>query len=71
MSQRAPYMHAGQFASPDQVIDHYNLAPAAAGVSEVRPLHLSPAERRQIVAFLRTLDEAPAVKPPPLGSHDR
>lgn len=61
VSQRAPYIHAGQFASLDEVVGHYNRAPvAAAGTSELRPLHLSAGERRQIVAFLRTLDEAPA-----------
>ncbi len=71
VSQRAPYMHAGQLASLDQVVDHYNRAPtAAAGTSELRPLQLSPGERRQIVAFLRTLDESPATKPAPRKAHD-
>jgi cytochrome c peroxidase len=66
VSQRAPYMHAGQLASLAQVVDHYNRAPkAAVGVSELRPLHLSVSERRQIVAFLRTLDEPSAAKPQP------
>jgi cytochrome c peroxidase len=58
VGQRAPYMHAGQFSSLDEVVDHYSRAPGApSGTSEIRPLSLSPAERRQIVAFLRTLDE--------------
>ena len=56
VAERAPYMHAGQFATLAQVLDHYNRAPAApAGRSELRPLGLSPAELRQLEAFLRTL----------------
>jgi cytochrome c peroxidase len=70
VGRRPPYMHAGQFSSLGQVIDHYNRAPkAAAGLSELRPLRLSATERRHIVAFLRTLDETP--KPLPLHSHVR
>ena len=47
VGQRAPYMHAGQFASLTQVIDHYDRAPKAPrGVSELKPLHLSVGERR-------------------------
>ncbi|HEV7705175.1 MAG TPA: hypothetical protein VGO46_12825, partial [Gemmatimonadaceae bacterium] len=53
---RAPYMHAGQLASLDEVLEHYSSAPLAAlGHSELRPLHLSRDERRQIIAFLGTL----------------
>jgi cytochrome c peroxidase len=64
VSQRAPYMHAGQLTSLRQVVDHYNRAPkAAAGVSEIRPLNLSQTERRQIVAFLQTLDDPSITKP--------
>jgi cytochrome c peroxidase len=63
VGQRAPYMHAGQFATLDQVIAHYNRAPrAAGGTSELKPLHLTPAERRALVAFLHTLD-APVPDP--------
>ena len=53
---RAPYMHAGQFATLADVINHYNRAPAApAGHSELAPLGLNAQERRQIEAFLRSL----------------
>jgi cytochrome c peroxidase len=53
---RAPYMHAGQLASLGDVLEHYSSAPRAAlGHSELKPLHLSVAERRQIIAFLGTL----------------
>ena len=58
VGQRAPYMHAGQFKSLEEVVDHYDRAPAApAGRSEIRPLSFSSDERRQLVAFLRTLND--------------
>lgn len=53
---RAPYMHAGQLPDLDAVVRHYDRAPRAPhGESELRPLHLSAAERRQLVAFLGAL----------------
>jgi len=56
VAERAPYMHAGQLTSLSAVIAHYDRAPAApAGHSELHPLRLTPAERRQLEAFLRTL----------------
>jgi cytochrome c peroxidase len=56
VAERAPYMHAGQLATLADVVAHYNRAPAAPfGHSELKPLKLSDAERRQIEAFLRTL----------------
>lgn len=54
---RAPYMHAGQFATLKEVVEHYNRAPAAPqGHSELQPLGLSDREVDQLVAFLGTLD---------------
>lgn len=56
VAERAPYMHAGQFATLAEVLDHYNRAPAApAGRTELKPLGLSRTELRQLEAFLRTL----------------
>ena len=63
---RAPYMHAGQFASLDEVVAHYAKSPpAAVGHSELvhagtgraarKPIRLSEAETREIVAFLQAL----------------
>jgi len=52
----APYMHAGQFATLQQVVDFYSRAPAAPlGRSLLRPLGLTSQEKAQLVAFLRTL----------------
>ena len=56
VAQRAPYMHAGQFATLREVVAHYNRAPAAPqGHGELQPLGLSTGEIDQLVAFLGTL----------------
>jgi len=63
VTERAPYMHAGQFTTLADVIAHYDRAPAAPfGHSELKPLHLSATERRQLEAFLGTLS-APVAAP--------
>lgn len=57
-ASRPPYMHAGQIATLDEVIDHYVRAPANPdGRSEVSPLKISDRERAALVAFLKTLSE--------------
>jgi cytochrome c peroxidase len=64
VSRRAPYMDAGQFATLEQVVTHYDRAPRAPlGTTELRPLTLSADERRQLVAFLRALDAEPVATP--------
>jgi cytochrome c peroxidase len=66
VAQRAPYMHAGQFATLEQVIAHYVAAPdAPLGHSELgragrrhaerAPIALSDAEAADLAAFLRSL----------------
>jgi len=64
VADRAPYMHAGQYATLGEVLEHYNRAPSApAGHSELRPLGLGRDELRRIEAFLRSLSaplDAPA-----------
>jgi cytochrome c peroxidase len=60
---RPPYMHAGQFRTLDDVLRHYDGAPAApAGTSELQPLRLTATERRQLLAFLGALS-APLASP--------
>lgn len=55
---RPPYMHAGQIATIEAVVEHYAAAPpSVVGESEIHPLQLSERERAQLVAFLRTLAE--------------
>jgi len=56
VAERAPYMHAGQFATLADVLDHYNRAPAApSGTTELKPLGLNRTELQQLEAFLRSL----------------
>jgi len=66
VAARAPYMHAGQISTLDQVIEHYAQSPAAIiGHSELaRPgesqgerqvIRLTPAQIQDIKAFLETL----------------
>jgi cytochrome c peroxidase len=56
VAERPPYMHAGQFATLEVVLEHYNRAPAApAGHSELEPLNLTEKELAQLLAFLQTL----------------
>jgi cytochrome c peroxidase len=66
VAERAPYMHAGQFSTLDQVLQHYAASPKAAlGHSELaqpgekhadrQPIRLTAAEIRDLAAFLGTL----------------
>ena len=58
VAPRAPYMHAGQFATLEEVLQHYRTAPGAiVGKSEVRPLELTDEDVRQLIAFLRAVGE--------------
>ncbi len=63
---RAPYMHAGQLASLEDVVAHYAKSPpSAVGHSELahegrahaerKPIRLSASDVRDVAAFLRTL----------------
>ena len=57
VTERGPFMHAGQFSTLEEVLNHYNTAPEApAGHSELEPLNLSEKQIAQIIAFLKTLD---------------
>ncbi|MFC5583594.1 cytochrome-c peroxidase [Nitratireductor kimnyeongensis] len=61
---RPPYMHAGQIATLDAVIDHYSSAPdAASGQSEIRGVVFTDRGRQALIAFLKTLDATPASDP--------
>jgi cytochrome c peroxidase len=66
VADRAPYMHAGQFSSLEQVLQHYAASPKAVlGHSELaqpgerhaqrQPIRLSEADIQDLTAFLRTL----------------
>lgn len=56
-SSRAPFMHAGQLATLDDVLAHYSAAPTAPeGHSELRAKAFTEEEKLQLSAFLATLD---------------
>jgi len=66
VAERAPYMHAGQLATLEAVIDHYARAPESTPVttarghghgsgSELQPVGFTDEERRDLVRFLATL----------------
>lgn len=64
LSTSAPYMHAGQFATLEAVVDFYDQGGGAVpdgGVlgTGLMPLGLSATEKADLVAFLKTLDGAP------------
>lgn len=67
---RPPFMHAGQFGTLREVLEHYRRAPRArVGKSELHPLSLSDVQLRELEAFLATLEggvSAPAryLRPP-------
>jgi cytochrome c peroxidase len=66
IEQIAPYMHAGQFATLRQVLEHYNQAqPGPHGHTELNPLKLSEREIAELEAFLRSLS-GPLATPPDL-----
>jgi cytochrome c peroxidase len=64
-ASRPPYMHGGQFATLEQVVDHYARAPEPReGHSEAKPLVLSDREKAALVAFLKTIDDPAPVNGP-------
>ncbi|OGS96462.1 MAG: cytochrome-c peroxidase [Gallionellales bacterium RBG_16_56_9] len=66
VAETGPYMHAGQFATLEEVILHYNTAAVGpVGHTELEPLHLNPTQREQLEALLRALS-GPLLLPPEL-----
>lgn len=60
----APFMHQGQLATLEEVIEHYDRAPLSMiGHNEAKPLSWSRRERAQLAAFLETLSAPPATPP--------
>jgi len=55
-----PYMHAGQFATLEQVIDFYAVGGTlATGTGELVPFAITPQEKADLIAFLGTLSGKP------------
>jgi cytochrome c peroxidase len=58
VARRAPYMHDGSVATLEQVIELYDRGGDAKRSSlspEIKPLHLTPQEKQDLIAFLRSL----------------
>ena len=53
IAEAAPYFHDGSAATLEAVIGHYDKGEASD--PEIRPLHLSPEEKRALVDFLKSL----------------
>jgi cytochrome c peroxidase len=71
VARREPYMHDGSLATLEQVVDFYDTGgrPNPWLSPQSRPLHLTAAERADLVAFLQALSGeigAPLSNPPPL-----
>jgi cytochrome c peroxidase len=61
LAYTAPYMHDGRFKTLDEVLDHYQSGGhAGMNVSpNVRKLQLNKQDRRDLLAFLQTLNDDP------------
>jgi cytochrome c peroxidase len=62
VAERAPYMHDGSLPTLDAVVDHYDhgFVQRSSLSSDVTPLHLTADEKRELVAFVRTLSSQDA-----------
>ena len=62
VGETAPFMHDGSIATLEEVIEHYDRGgtPNRNLDEEIRPLGLTPAEKRQMIAFLEALTEGPS-----------
>jgi len=62
ISFSAPYMHDGSLETLEEVLDHYfsggHLSPNIDGLmNDLRPREFSEDQKRQLIAFLKTLDD--------------
>lgn len=79
VGRTAPYMHDGRFKTLDDVIDFYDRGGGKGQQAGLKPLKLDADERRQLVAFLKSLSgetikvvvpELPDYKLMPLGKDE-
>jgi len=66
VAKRAPYMHDGSIQTLEGVIDHYNKGgiDRPSRSPSIKPLHLTPEEKADLIAFLKTLTgDAPSNLP--------
>ncbi len=67
VARTAPYMHDGQLATLDDVITFYNQGGGSRPGRDplLKPLNLTAAEQKELVAFLRSLSGEPLLIEPP------
>jgi cytochrome c peroxidase len=65
VARTAPYFHDGSAATLEEVIEHYANGgdPRARGTHDIHPLDLTASEKRELAAFLRSLDGVDAGLP--------
>lgn len=67
IDRRAPYMHNGVYTTLEEVIDHYDsgFVKRVSLSDEIKPLGLTSAEKKDLVAFLHSLtsEDAPVTLP--------
>lgn len=71
VSKTAPYMHAGQYKTLSDVMQHYAEPPGTkVGMSDLLPVELNKTELAQLEAFLLTLDSPVDADPKLLKAPD-
>lgn len=65
IARTPPYMHDGSLSSLEEVIEFYDRGGGANPYldSDIRPLRLTPAEKKELIAFLRSLRQGPDLRP--------
>ena len=74
VTKTSPYMHAGQYKTLREVLEHYaDPPPTKIGMSDLLPVDLKKEDLEELEAFLKTLDSPVNVDPvllkPPAGEN--
>jgi cytochrome c peroxidase len=59
VGRTSPYMHDGRFTTLEEIIDFYDRGGEKGQRAGLKPLKLNPIEKRQLVAFLKSLSSNP------------
>lgn len=58
VSNTGPYMHDGRFETLEEVLEHYSSDVVTRSSTSITPLHFDKRSQDNIIAFLKTLDDA-------------
>ncbi len=66
----APYMHDGRFETLEEVVEHYNSGGSRVANTDplIRPLGLSESQKKDLIAFIRTLADTSFLQNPLFSS---